>query len=52
MQVVRHLAWEQSVRIVSSVNDVSAAQAHALANAEAAKAEAAELLAAVGAVPG
>ncbi len=50
MHVARHLAWDNPVRIVSSVNDVSAAHAHALADAEAAKAEAAELLAAIGAV--
>jgi DNA-binding MarR family transcriptional regulator len=50
MHVARLLAWENLVRIVSSVNDVYAAEGAASAEAEAAKAEAAELLAAVGAV--
>ena len=50
MHVARLLAWENQVRIVSSVNDAYAARGAALAQAEAAKAEAAELLAAVGAV--
>ena len=46
----RLLAWDNPVSIVSSVNDLSAADTGAQAQAEAAKAEAAELLAAVGAV--
>jgi hypothetical protein len=50
MHVARLLAWDNPVRIVSSVNDAYAAEDAALAKAEAAKAEAAELLAAVGAV--
>lgn len=41
------LAWDNPVPIVSSVNDISAVEAKGLAEAEAAKAEAAELLAAV-----
>jgi DNA-binding MarR family transcriptional regulator len=50
MHVARLLAWENLIRIVSSVNDVYAAGGAASAEADAAKAEAAELLAAVGAV--
>jgi DNA-binding MarR family transcriptional regulator len=50
MRVARLLAWENPIRIVSSVNDVYGAKGAALAEAEAAKAEAAQLLAAVGAV--
>jgi DNA-binding MarR family transcriptional regulator len=50
MHVARLLAWESLIRIVSSVNDAYAARPAALAEAEAAKAEAAALLAAVGAV--
>ena len=44
------MACCRPIRTVSSVNDVCAADARALAKAEAVKAEAAELLAAVGAV--
>jgi DNA-binding MarR family transcriptional regulator len=44
------LAWENPIRIVSSVNDVYATEGAAPAEAEAGKAQAAELLAAVGAV--
>ena len=44
------MACRHPVPIVSSVNDVCTAEARALAEAEAVKAEAAELLAAVGAV--
>ena len=47
---MRLLACCHPVPIVSSVNDVCTAEARALAEAEAVKAEAAELLAAVGAV--
>jgi DNA-binding MarR family transcriptional regulator len=50
MHVARLLAWDNPVRIVSSVNDAYAAEDAALAKPEAAKAEAAALLAAVGAV--
>jgi DNA-binding MarR family transcriptional regulator len=50
MLAPRHLAYDHPISIVSSVNDVSTVEAGALAKAEAAKAEAAALLAAVGAV--
>ena len=50
MHVAMLLAWENPVRIVSSVNDAYATDDAAPAEAEAAKAEAAGLLAAIGAV--
>ena len=50
MHVARLLAWDDPIRIVSSVNDVYVTGGAASAETEAAKAEAAELLAAVGAV--